>query len=165
VTTDAIIDDVIRREGGYVDHPADKGGPTKYGITLGTLARWRRAAVTAADVQALTVREAHAIYTEEYVMRPRFHLVTDDRLRALLVDWGVHSGPTTAIRGLQAVLGVTGAAVLGPQTVAALQARPAAWVYAGVVRARGQHLARLLQRDPSQRVFAAGWINRLMEFV
>ena len=30
---DQLIDAVIDREGGYVDHPADKGGPTRFGIT------------------------------------------------------------------------------------------------------------------------------------
>ena len=34
MTVDQMIDDILRREGGYVNHPADKGGPTKYGITL-----------------------------------------------------------------------------------------------------------------------------------
>ena len=32
-TIDEFIDDVIAREGGYVDHPADRGGPTRWGIT------------------------------------------------------------------------------------------------------------------------------------
>ncbi len=50
-------------EGGYVDHPADKGGPTNMGITLNTLARWRGHAVTAADVKALTRAEARQILT------------------------------------------------------------------------------------------------------
>ena len=40
--TDRIIDGLIVAEGGYVDHPADRGGPTKYGITRKTLAAWRK---------------------------------------------------------------------------------------------------------------------------
>ena len=33
VDVDRLIDALIEREGGYVDHPADKGGPTCFGIT------------------------------------------------------------------------------------------------------------------------------------
>ena len=33
VDVDGLIDGLIEREGGYVDHPADKGGPTCFGIT------------------------------------------------------------------------------------------------------------------------------------
>lgn len=29
-----LIEEVIAREGGYSDHPADRGGPTNMGITL-----------------------------------------------------------------------------------------------------------------------------------
>lgn len=36
-TVDEMIDAIIRREGGYVNHPADRGGPTRYGITMATL--------------------------------------------------------------------------------------------------------------------------------
>ena len=28
-----LIDELIEREGGYVNHPADRGGPTRFGIT------------------------------------------------------------------------------------------------------------------------------------
>ena len=30
---DVLIDELIEREGGYVNHPADRGGPTRFGIT------------------------------------------------------------------------------------------------------------------------------------
>ncbi|EJY0890163.1 hypothetical protein OE991_005197, partial [Escherichia coli] len=30
---DKIFDEVLGKEGGYVNHPDDKGGPTKWGIT------------------------------------------------------------------------------------------------------------------------------------
>jgi len=36
-----VIYDLIEREGGFSNHPADKGGPTKYGITQQTLSEWR----------------------------------------------------------------------------------------------------------------------------
>ena len=44
---DDLIDDLIAREGGFVDHPADKGGPTRWGITQavarrhGYMGRWK----------------------------------------------------------------------------------------------------------------------------
>lgn len=30
---DKLIDALIEREGGFVSHPKDRGGPTRYGIT------------------------------------------------------------------------------------------------------------------------------------
>ena len=88
-----IVQDVLRREGAFVEHPADHGGPTKYGITQATLADWRGRAVTAADVAALSVNEATRILEQRYVRQPGFDQVPDARLQALLVDYGVHSGP------------------------------------------------------------------------
>ncbi len=120
MSIDALIDDILVREGGFVDHPADRGGPTHYGITQATLSRWRQQPVTVQDVQALTLEEARAIYRHDYIERPGFLRIPDERLRALLVDWGVHSGPQTAIRALQRVLGVRLDGVLGPQTLASL---------------------------------------------
>jgi lysozyme family protein len=159
-----VITEVLRREGGYVDHPSDRGGPTNYGITLKTLAAWRGQPVTAEDVFALTEAEARDIYRREYVERPGLDQIADPLLRGLLVDYAVHSGPRRAIEELQRVAGVTVDGKLGPQTLSAVAVKGAESLRRGVLRARGRYLARLLS-DPSQRVFAGGWLNRLMEFV
>jgi lysozyme family protein len=165
MTTDQILDDVLTREGGYVDHPLDRGSCTNYGITIHALADWRGRTVTCEDVRTLSRDEALAIYRELYVRRPGFEAVTDGRLRGLLVDFGVHSGPRAAIRALQAAIGAKADGILGSQTIAALNASDASRIYRIVLQARMSYIAGILQRDPSQRVFAAGWLRRLAEFI
>lgn len=165
MTADAIIDDVLRQEGGFVNHQADHGGATKYGITLQTLSDWRGRPATVQDVEALTEAEARTIYRRRYIEDPGLDKVQDDRLRALLVDYGVHSGPRRAIRALQASVGVVTDGVLGPATLAAVNGGNASQIYRLVLQARGAYIADILQREPSQRAFAAGWLRRLMAFV
>lgn len=65
-TFTAYFPELMKHEGGYVDHPSDPGGATKYGITIGTLAAWRDAPVTKADVRQLTKDEAAKIYRKRY---------------------------------------------------------------------------------------------------
>lgn len=165
VIVDTIISDVLAAEGGYVDHPADRGGCTHYGITVATLAAWRQRPVTCADVAALTIDEARAIYRQRYITDPGLHQIRDQRLQALLVDFGVHSGTQRAIKTLQRLLGVAADGVIGPQTLAAIDHVGAPVVGRLLLQARGEFLADLLQRDATQRVFAAGWLRRLLRFI
>lgn len=167
MNTERILSDILRREGGYVNHPADRGGPTKFGITAQTLGAWRKLGrpATAAEVQALTEEEARAIYRQRYLVEPGFAAITHPALLALLVDAAVHAGPKRAVEWLQSALGVTADGVIGPKTRAALaQADPEA-LYAKVLAQRLRHLGRLITQDPKQSAFAAGWMNRMAEFV
>ena len=164
---DTILDEIIRREGGYVNHPADRGGPTDFGITEQTLGSWRQLgrSATAAEVQALTEAEARAIYRQQYIAGPGFEAVTHLALLHLLVDAGVHSGPKRAVQWLQSSLGVTADGVIGPKTRAALAAADQGVLYGKVLAQRLRHLGRLITNDPRQSAFAAGWMNRMAEFV
>jgi lysozyme family protein len=175
MTIDQIIDGILIREGGFVDHPADTGGATNFGITARTLGEWRHLGrpATDADVQALTEAEARAIYRAKYVDGPKLTAIADDRLRALLVDIAVNSGPVTAIRMLQQVCGVPVDGVLGPQTLGAAAARPS--VVADLIRERAEFYLRLglggadvkafLREHPkSQLHFLKGWMRRALEF-
>jgi len=57
-------------EGGWADNPADPGGATMYGITLGTFTRWRQAqrqgTPSKEDLRAITDAEANRIYWDWY---------------------------------------------------------------------------------------------------
>lgn len=162
-----IIGDIIRREGGFVNHPADRGGPTKYGITIWTLSasRGHSPPCTAADVEALTEAEARQIYARRYIAEPGLDKITDPKLQALVVDIGVMSGPVKAKKLLQEALGATVDGIFGSQTYVALNTQNPDGIYRRLVAARMRDLGRIITGDPSQSVFAAGWLNRLSEFL
>ncbi|MCX8016383.1 MAG: hypothetical protein N2690_00570 [Rhodocyclaceae bacterium] len=146
-----ILDDILRREGGYVDHPADRGGPTKFGVTAKTLGDWRGLGrpASAEEVRALSEEEARAIYRQRYIVEPGLEAIRHPGLLALMVDSAVHAGPKRAVQWLQTALAAADQGAL----------------YGKVLAQRLRHLGRLIASDPSQAAFAAGWMNRQAEFV
>jgi len=115
-TNDAeIIARIIDVEKGFVDNPADRGGPTKYGISLGFLADLLPGA-SKADVQALTIDDAVEIYQAEFIIKPGFSSILDPVLRWTVVDAAVNHGPKPATKLLQRALGVKDDGVLGDIT-------------------------------------------------
>jgi lysozyme family protein len=147
---------VLAHEGGYVDHPDDPGGATNMGVTHATLADWRGALVTRAEVRALTRAEAAAIYEARY-----WHAVRADELPGgldlALFDFAVNSGPVRAIRSLQAVLGVAVDGRIGPITLAAIAVRDASALVGAMSAARLAFLTRL----STFPVFGRGWTRRV----
>lgn len=117
-------------EGGYVNVKSDRGGPTKYGITHKTLAAARGVtSVTAAQVKAMTREEAVEIYRRSYWAQAGGDLLPSG-LDYAAFDFGVNSGPQTAVKKLQAVLQAKKVYAgnidghIGEQTIAAMSAYP-----------------------------------------
>ncbi len=143
MTIDQIIDAVLEAEGAkYTNDPADPGGPTRWGITLKTLRRWRQSGgrrggrqVTAADVRALGRPEAFEIYRVEYVDRPGFDKIPED-VRPFVVDTGVNMGPGTAARMFQTAVGATVDGLIGPKTLARARRQDAAQILFELIRIR-----------------------------
>ena len=75
-TISQIAQQIVAREGGFVDDPDDPGGATKYGVTIHTMRRLGLdldgdGAVGVADVRRLSRAHAEAIFIEHYYRRPR----------------------------------------------------------------------------------------------
>jgi len=120
---------VFGHEGGYVNAKTDRGGPTKYGITIGTLSlAWGRP-VTIAEVKRLTLKQAAAIYHGLY-----WNQIGGDLLPAgldyMTFDFGVNSGQTRSVKYLQKTLKENGSYTgdidghMGPLTLAAIRSYP-----------------------------------------
>jgi lysozyme family protein len=156
------IDRIIRRESSaYTNHPADRGGPTKYGITRNQLARFRGRACSEEDVRNLTEAEARRIYEREYCAP--FAWITWARLREFAVNAAVQHGVGRAVKMLQEAAGVTVDGIIGEETKTAVNRRDTLMIFANFVELRARFYGDILQRDKSQLVFAAGWFHRLAD--
>ena len=105
-----ILPQLKAREGGarYTNHPSDRGGPTKYGITAAKLGEYRRLgrAATPQEVQALTEAEADELYTSDFWTGPGYDKVAavSERIAEELLDTGVNMGVGIPGRWLQRAL-------------------------------------------------------------
>jgi lysozyme family protein len=152
---------IIKAEGGYVDDPADSGGATNFGITQATLAKWRAPTpVTKEDVQNLTETEARSIYAKMYLSDPGYEAITNEDLRAVMLDCAVQFGPADATAWLQAVLHVPVDGKIGPQTLLALAHEDPRRVALRIMALRIRRRGRRITDHPSQAKFSAGWANR-----
>src|SRR6185437_11515679 len=109
-------------EGSYSNHPSDPGGPTNFGITIADYRKFVNRKATSADVKAMKVEEAKAVYRARYWDAQRC-----DELPAgvdyAAFDYGVNSGIGRSKRVLQRIAGVKPDGVLGSVTMAAVGAR------------------------------------------
>jgi lysozyme family protein len=181
IDVDGLIDTLLEREGGYVDHPADKGGPTCFGITEAVA----RANGYSGPMRRLPRGDAAAIYRRLYWLRPRFDEVSTraPRVGAELFDTGVNMGPGVASTFLQRALtalnrngadypDVLPDGRIGEATLHALDAFLSARGARGgetvLLRAlealQGERYLRLAERRPANEAFLYGWLaNRIGE--
>ena len=161
---DECLEFVLEREGGYSNHPADRGGATKQGITQRTyweyLARKGRQPVDIKDIPFEDVRE---IYLRQYWQAGKCDKL-EPTLDLIHFDACVNHGVGLAGKMLQSALNVRVIdGIIGPITrAAAAEANP--------LDATLQYAKRRLERyiviskiDSSQRVFRLGWAHRLGE--
>jgi lysozyme family protein len=173
-----LIDTVIAREGGYVDHPADRGGPTRWGITEAVA----RANGFDGDMRAFGRDAAAALYRRRYWEEPGLAALAEiaPRVAAELFDAGVNMGPATGIAFLQralnalnrgardypdlAVDGRIGGATCRA-TAAFLRHRAPhgeAVLLKAIEALRGERYVALAERRPANEAFLYGWLaNRI----
>lgn len=169
-----LIEDVIDREGGYVDHPADRGGATRYGITQAVA----RAEGYTGAMRDLPRALAARIYRRRYWQAPNFTSVAAraPTLAAELFDTGVNMGPATAATFLQRILNALNRqqrdwadlavdANIGAQTLTALDTLLAtrgpsaeAVLVKAINALQGERYLRLAETRPANEAFLYGWL-------
>lgn len=182
-TVRQIAEEIVAREGGFVNDPDDPGGATNFGVTIHTMRRLGLdltgdGRVDIADVRALTRSQAVDIYVEHYYTRPGIAALPE-QVQASVFDMYVNAG-SNAVRILQRLLVKMGHdtvvdGAIGPQTLrnahAAAAAAPRHFADAYGIERRNYYYA-LADSRPASRKYArrrdggkGGWIARAEEFI
>lgn len=174
----ALIDEVIAREGGYSNHPADRGGPTNFGITQSVA----RANGYMGEMRALPRSVAEVIYRRLYWEKPGYAFVAElaPMVAEELFDTAVNMGPGTASGFLQRALNALNRNArdyadlkvdqsVGAKTLSALGAFLTIRGKAGekvLLKAlealQGERYLALAESRPANEAFLYGWLaNRI----
>ena len=171
---DIVGDILIRETGKFTDHPKDRGGPTRWGITIPTFIEYRKLIKgyvpktkheCRESIRTLSEEEARDIYEKLYVEKPRFGGVEHPELRALLIDTGVLHGRHRAARWLQGVVGTKRDGRVGSITLGATNGRTWRPTHLGLLARRYQGFSDFVQSRPDQLIWLEGWVNRANEFL
>lgn len=152
---------VLEFEGGYSNHPLDKGGSTMFGVTQKCYSAWRtKNKKEERDVRLITLEERDAVYLDEFWLPAKCDEL-GDKLAILHFDTAVNCGVGTAIKFLQESVGVKPDKLFGRVTREAVRAKPESDTLKAYLVIRKDHYNKIVLRKPSQKVFIAGWLNRL----
>lgn len=148
---------------GYHVIPGDKGEQTMCGVTLKTFKEWRKKqgkpVPTVEDLKALQYDEWIAILKQMFWDPCKADQINNQSIAQMIVDWRWVNG-NQAVRDAQAVLSCVADGIVGPKTLAALNAPEAQSVFNRLKNARIRAYDRIVARSPSQKKFYNGWLNR-----
>ncbi|BAK75370.1 protein of unknown function [Pseudogulbenkiania sp. NH8B] len=176
---DEIFAAIVGREGGYVNNPDDKGGPTRWGITE----RVARAHGYQGDMRDLPRDTALAILDSDYWTGPRFDQVhaISPRIAEELCDTGVNMGPAVQAAMLQRWLNafnlqgslypdLAADGQLGPRTLAALKmflakrgAEGEAVLLKSINCSQAVRYLELAEQRAANETFVYGWVLNRVE--
>ena len=159
-----LIPIIKKWEGGFINDPDDSGGATNKGVTLSTFRTWFGANKTVNDLKALTDDQWIYIFLNGYWNQCKASQIYNQDIANIIVDWAWASGPKTAIKKVQAIVGTDADGIVGPKTLAAINSANPRQLFDKIKAARLQFVENLAKQRPKDKKFLQGWKNRINSF-
>ena len=158
-----LIPIIKKWEGGYSDNPNDRGGATNSGVTLAVYQSVYGKNKTKNDLKKMTNEQWNYIFTKLYWNKWKADEIKNQSIANILVDWVWMSGLGT-IKKIQSLFGLTADGIVGNKTISYINSHDQEEVFNKIWNRRKQFYESLVARNPSQKVFLKGWMNRLNTF-
>lgn len=156
-----LIPFILKWEGGFANHPKDKGGATNKGITIATFRQYMGQDATVEQLKAMTDEQWKTIFKKGFWFPIKGDYITNQSIANICVDWAWGSGTRTAIKQVQRLLGVADDGIVGNITLSAINNANSKKLFEKIKSARLAFVEAIVRRDPTQKVFLKGWRNRI----
>lgn len=140
-----------KRKVGYVNHPDDPGGETKFGIAQN---------MTKVNVQKLTLKQAEDFYFVMFWDRLHCEQLKSP-ISLFLFDAAVNHGTSQGVKFLQRAVRSAPDGQIGPNTINACNKLPVKDVCVNMLNEREQFYHNLVAARPKMQVFLKGWLSRV----
>ena len=159
---------IIEHEGGYVNDKDDKGGATKYGISLRFLKSIEvcdgdiddDGDVDIDDIKKLTISESKELYKKYFFDKMLLSQIKDDLASLHIFDHGVNAGTGTAVKLAQRIVKCKEDGIMGKKTITAINEYKNSFVLE-YKNLREIYYATIVAKNPINKKFFNGWINRV----
>lgn len=158
------IEVVLVNEGGFQNNPNDLGnwtGPNRTGELKGTKYGIAARFFPYLDIKNLTMAQARQIYYTKYWLPMELDGIINELAVLQMFDFGVNAGKGRAIRTAQNIVGVIADGYCGRITKEAINKYEYGFVNA-YVNVRILYYRTIAERDPKNKIFLNGWINRVV---
>jgi lysozyme family protein len=158
------FDWTLRNEGGLTltDVKGDRGGQTFAGITRRNWPLWPGwSMVDGGDRRSpALVGLVREFYRVNFWLPIQGDRILNQEVAGTVYDFAVNAGVRVAVKLLQEVLGAAADGVLGPGTLAAMNAADPHRLLPLYTLARVRYRTEVCRRDRTQLAFLLGWVDR-----
>lgn len=149
---------------GFANDPDDLGGATMCGVTLATFAEYCRRKgyprPTIVRLKAIKYKEWLEILKTMFWDKWKADQINNESIALILVDWVWGSGKYGIIIPQKAI-GVTADGIVGPKTIAAVNAKDPKQLFDLIRKERLAYIERICRSRPTNLKYKRGWLNRL----
>jgi lysozyme family protein len=157
---DASFARIIKSEGGYVNDPADRGGETNLGVTIGAWGAYLGRAIQPGEMAKLTQETVKPFYRSMY-----WDKVQGDDLPIgvdyAVFDFAVNAGVGRAAKFLQRAVGALDDGAIGPGTLALVAKTTPGELLDNFAEQKEAFYNSLAEKNPTQKKFLKGWMARV----